>query len=41
MELDKILFAGWSGVIQTLLCGGLAYLMLVLMLRVSGKSMPR
>lgn len=37
MELDKIFFAGWPGVIRTLICGALGYLMLVLLLRAAGK----
>lgn len=37
VELDQIFFAGWPGVVRTLLCGSLAYVMLVLLLRASGK----
>lgn len=37
MSIDKMLFQGWSDLARTAIVGVLAYLMLVLLLRVSGK----
>lgn len=35
--MDQIFFSGWESLLRTLLVGPLAYIVLVLMLRVSGK----
>jgi uncharacterized membrane protein YcaP (DUF421 family) len=37
MDLSGMLFQGWSGIARTLIVGTLAYLVLVLFLRISGK----
>jgi uncharacterized membrane protein YcaP (DUF421 family) len=37
MNFETIFFAGWPGVIRAVISGGLAYVALVLLLRVSGK----
>ena len=37
MDWSGIFFQGWSGIVRTLITGGLAYVVLVLFLRISGK----
>ncbi|MBU2956301.1 DUF421 domain-containing protein [Paracoccus sp. 1_MG-2023] len=37
MDWSEMFFQGWSGIVRTILIGLLAYVMLVLFLRISGK----
>lgn len=37
MQASQVFFDGWSGIVHTLLVGALAYVLLLLTLRVSGK----